>query len=60
MRCNFCNVDLEDAQQSCPLCGKPAANEEPRVKRVTSPYPTHESLASRDANDTKKTKKPTT
>ncbi|NLX93105.1 MAG: hypothetical protein GXZ02_04460 [Clostridiales bacterium] len=42
MRCTFCNVDLEDTGKTCPLCGKPAADEKPHVVRIANPYPTIE------------------
>lgn len=45
MRCTFCNVDLEDTRKTCPLCGKPAADEKPHTERIANPYPTIESSA---------------
>ncbi len=45
MRCTFCNVDLEDTQQFCPLCAKPAVDEKPRTVRLTNPYPPQEPSA---------------
>lgn len=42
MRCNHCNIDLDESAEVCPLCGAPAENIPPVIDGIVqADYPEH-------------------
>lgn len=40
MRCNHCNIDLDESAEVCPLCGAPAENTPPVIEGIAqADYP---------------------